>query len=136
MRLRENGSLCSLVAVSIKTDTFISYSHQKKLTRSTDCTSEIFEGIKQAFIECWKGENIRQLGVRLTKLSSNEYRQENLFDYAASEKQVKLDTTIDALRKRYGKDSIVRSIFINSGVKAIEGGTGSHSDYPMMGSIL
>ena len=26
--------------------------------------------------------------------------------------------------------------YINSGVKAIEGGTGSHSDYPMMGSIL
>lgn len=135
-RLRENNSLCGLVVVSIKTNNFINYSHQKTLKNDTDSTNLIYEGIKKAFKEIWKGEKIRQLGVRLTKLSSNEYYQESLFDYEKNEKQIKLDKTIDEIRKRYGNESVIRSTFLHSGIKPLEGGTGSLSDYPMMSSIL
>ena len=70
MRLRESNSLCGLVAISIKTNEFIYYSHQKPLNNFTDSTNIIFEGIKEAFKEGWRGEKIRQLGVRVTKLCS------------------------------------------------------------------
>ncbi|MFR0048758.1 MAG: DNA polymerase IV [Clostridium butyricum] len=136
MRLRENRSLCSLVVVSVKTNNFLYYSHQKSLENSTDSTNIIYEGIKKAFREAWKGEKIRQLGVRLTKLCSNEYYQESLFDFENNEKQMKLDKTVDEIRKRFGKQAVIRSTFLHSGIKPIEGGTGSKGDYPMMSSIL
>ena len=136
MRLRENRSLCSLVVVSVKTNNFLYYSHQKPLENSTDSTNIIYEGIKKAFREAWKGEKIRQLGVRLTKLCSNEYYQESLFDFENNEKQMKLDKTVDEIRKRFGKQAVIRSTFLHSGINPIEGGTGSKGDYPMMSSIL
>lgn len=136
MRLRENKSLCSLVVISVKTNNFVYYSHQKALENFTDSTNLIYEGVKKAFKEGWKGEKIRQLGVRLTKLCSNEYYQESLFDFEKNEKQMKLDKAIDKIRKRFGKDAVIRSTFLHSGIKPIEGGTGSNSDYPMMSSIL
>lgn len=136
MRLRENGSRAGLVAVSIKCNNFFYYSHQKALNNKTDSTSMIFEGVKRAFDECWKGERIRQLGVRVSKLSRDDYFQESFFDYEKNEKQMKIDKTIDALRKKFGNDSIMRSSFLNSGIKHIEGGTGSIGDYPMMNSFL
>lgn len=136
MRLRENRSLCSLVVVSVKTNNFLYYSHQKSLENSTDSTNIIYEGIKKTFREAWKGEKIRQLGVRLTKLCSNEYYQESLFDFENNEKQMKLDKTVDEIRKRFGKEAVIRSTFLHSGIKPIEGGTGSKGDYPMMSSIL
>lgn len=136
MRLRDSNSLCRLVAVSIKTNQFAHYSHQKQLNNHTDSTEVIFKGVKEAFKEVWKGEKIRQLGIRVTKLSSNEYFQETLFDFQKSEKQRKLDKTLDDLRNKYGKECVIRSTFLHSGVRPINGGTGSHEDYPMMSSLL
>lgn len=136
MRLRASNSLCKLVAVSIKTNQFTYYSHQKPLNSYTDSTIAIFEGVKAAFKEVWKGEKIRQLGVRVTKLCSNEYLQQNLFDFEKSEKQRKLDETIDNLRNRYGKECVIRSTFLHSGVRPIDGGAGSDQYYPIMSSLL
>ena len=136
MRLRESNSLCGFVAISIKNNEFFHYSHQKPLSNHTDSTDKIFEGVKDAFKESWRGEKIRQLGIRVTKLSSNEYFQESLFDYERSEKQRKLDKTIDDLRNKYGKESVIRSTFLHSGVEPLNGGTGSDEYYPMMSSIL
>lgn len=124
MRLRESNSLCGLAVVSVKTNQFAYYSHQKPLKSNTDSTNVIFEGIKEAFKEVWKGEKIRQLGVRVTKLCANSYVQETLFDFEKNEKQRKLDKTLDALRNKYGKEAVMRSTFLHSGVKPLNGGTG------------
>lgn len=136
IRLRENKSLCSLVAVSIKTNNFMHYSHQKPLKNATDSTNEIFNGIKKTFIEMYRGEKIRQLGVRLTKLCSNEYYQGTLFDFEKIEKQKKIDEAMDSIRNKYGKEAVVRSCFLHSGIKPLSGGTGSEEYYPIMSSIL
>jgi Nucleotidyltransferase/DNA polymerase involved in DNA repair len=135
-RLRESNSLCSLVAISVKTNQFIYYSHQKPLNSCTDSTIAIYEGVKVAFKEVWRGEKIRQLGVRVTKLTSNEYCQQSLFDFEKNEKAKKLDKTIDTLRNKYGRDCVMRSTFLHSGVKPLDGGTGSDQYYPMMSSLL
>lgn len=136
IRLRENKSLCSLVAVSIKTNNFMHYSHQKPLENATDSTNEIFNGIKKTFIEMYRGEKIRQIGIRLTKLCSNEYYQGTLFDFEKIDKQKKIDEVMDSIRKKYGKEAVIRSCFIHSGIKPLSGGTGSEEYYPIMSSIL
>lgn len=135
MRLRKNKSLCSVVCVSIKSDSFATYSHQKKLSNATDCTSEIYKGVKELFNEMWKGERIRHLGIRLSSLCSNKYYQTSLFDNEKVEKQRAIDSTLDNLREKYGASIIIRSTFLNSGVKPMTGGVGEE-EYPMMSSML
>lgn len=135
-RLRNSKKLCRVIVVSIKTNNFISYSHQRKLSNCTDSTNLIYKEVKEIFKESWRRESIRHLGVRLTELSDNEFYQENLFDFKKIEKEKKLDSAIDIIRKKYGGNSIIRSSFLNSGISPLTGGTGSETEYPMMGSIL
>ncbi|MGG7177189.1 DNA polymerase Y family protein [Clostridium paraputrificum] len=134
-RLRENQSLCGVIVVSIKDTNFMRYTHQKHLPNYCDSTEELFKYITAAFDESWKGEPIRQLGVRLTKLCSNEFFQSSLFDSNRLEKQRSLDRTIDTLRNKYGSKYIIRSTFLHSYINPLCGGVGE-DDYPMMGSIL
>lgn len=134
-RLRSTNSLCKVVSISLKDYRFNIYIHQRTLQNYTDSTEEIYKELIKAFIEIWKGEAIRQIGVKVTKLCSNEFFQNSLFDSKTLDKQKALDKTIDNIRKRYGNNSIIRSTFLNSGIKPINGGVGEE-DYPMMGSIL
>ena len=108
-RLRESKMLCGVVVVSIKSSSFNTYSHQKTLLGTTDSTEEIYRNVSKIFKAMWKGEPIRLLGVRVTKLTSNEVYQSSIFDTDKNEKQRLLDNTIDKLRAQYGDKAIVRS---------------------------
>lgn len=134
-RLRKSGNLCSLVAISIKTNDFISYSHQRKLIVPTDSTNIIFNNIKEAFLKSWKGEAIRHLGVRVTEFNNNDFYQSSIFEDNNIEKYRKLDKAMDNIRAKYGALSVIRSTFIQSGVKPLNGGNGEE-DYLFMSSIL
>lgn len=135
-RLRSSKKFCRVIVVSIKTNNFITYSHQRKLSDFTDSTNLIYKEVKAIFKESWKGENIRHLGIRLTGLSNNDIYQDNLFDFKNTEKEKKLDSVIDLIRKKYGDNSIVRLSFVNSNISPLTGGTGTEEEYPMMSSIL
>ena len=52
------------------------------------------------------------------------------------EKQRKLDKALDLVRNKYGKEAIIRSTFLHSGLKPLNGGTGTDDNYPMMSSLL
>lgn len=134
-RLRGIDSLCNVVSISIKSNTFNKIIHQKTLNNYTDSTEELYKNITKAFLEVWNGEPIRQIGVRVTNLCSNAIFQSSLFDDKHIEKRRALDKTIDNLRNKYGSNSIIRSSLINSGFKAMTGGVGE-ADYPLMSSIL
>ena len=134
-RLRKSGNLCSLVAVSIKTNDFISYSHQRKLIAPTDSTNIIFNNIKEAFTRSWKGEAIRHLGVRVTEFNNNDFYQSSIFEDNNVEKYRKLDKAMDNIRAKYGTTSVIRSTFLYSGVRPLTGGNGEE-DYLFMSSIL
>lgn len=135
MRLRNNRSLCGVVVVSIKSYSFERYTHQRSLLNYTDSTEEIYKELVKAFDEAWSGEAVRQLGVRVTKLCSNEFFQSSLFDNKRFEKQRALDKAIDCIREKHGSYSVIRSTFLHSGIKPLSGGN-EENDYPMMGSIL
>lgn len=135
MRLRDSAGICGVVAVSIKTNDFFRYSHQKQLELETDCTAVIYKGIKETFIEMWRGEYIRQIGIRVTNITSNQFYQTTLFDDENTDKNRSIDNVIDGLRKRYGKGCIKRSTFLVGDIKGMEGGT--TEDYsPKISSLL
>lgn len=133
-RLRANKSLCGIVVVSIKSNVFTNYSHQKKLLVPTDSTEEIFKLVKVIFNEMWRREPIRLLGVRVTKLSDNTIYQKSLFDDEKIDKQRVLDNTIDKIREKYGDSSIIRSTFIDSNDRNILEKE-KDEDYLMMGGL-
>ncbi|KAB3527354.1 DNA polymerase Y family protein [Alkaliphilus serpentinus] len=134
-RLRDADFACRVVAVSIRTNELNTYSHQRKLLASTSITKEIYKVVKELFDESWRGEKIRHLGVRLTDLSEKEIIQRTLFDEKNQERYRILDETIDHIRERFGKYSVVRGIFTDGEVSPLIGGVGEE-DYQMMSSIL
>ncbi len=135
LRLRDMGCSCRVVSVKIKTDEFKRYSHQRKLFSETDCTKEIYKVVKELFNEAWQGEPIRHLSVRLSEISENNSYQKTLFDDRNLEKNRALDKTIDEIRFRFGKNSVMRSVFLNTRIKPLTGGSGD-GHHPIMSSIL
>ncbi|HWQ42284.1 MAG TPA: DNA polymerase IV [Desulfosporosinus sp.] len=134
-RLRQSGYCARLVSVSLKTNEFYSCSHQRKIFSAIDCTNAIHEIACELFDELWKGEPVRQLGVRVSELCQNDFQQLALFerDYVT---QRAMDRVVDSLRERFGNSSVFRSSFLNSGVRFSSGGTVDDEEYPMMSSLL
>ena len=108
-RMRRDGKKSSCVAVTYRTLDFKTRSHQKNFEDPTDVTEEIFAQVKKLLYECWKCEPLRLIGVALTDLTSDEFRQMSLFENTEDrEKQKKVDETIDDIRRRFGNGMIVR----------------------------
>ena len=116
-RLRKEGLKAKMVSVEIKYNTFQSVSHQKQLSRKTNTDKMLYETACELFRELWNGEPIRLLGIRTSKLADEtEPEQMSIFDFQSemeqevpkNEKQEKLDKALDQIRKRFGKDAIVR----------------------------
>ena len=135
MRLRASENCCRVVSVTISNNQFHSYSRQNKLYNPIDSTKLIAQAACRLFDEVWQGEPIRKLGVHVSELCQNEYFQVSLFEKNDVNKLKLIDKAVDAIRLKYGSKSIVRSVFIHSDVRPMNGGVGEE-DYPMMTSIL
>ena len=117
-RMRRDRKKCSCVAVTYRTLDFKTRSHQKNFEDPTDVTEEIFAQVKKLLYECWKCEPLRLIGVALTDLTSDEFRQMSLFENTEDrEKQKKVDETIDDIRRRFGNGMIVRGSTISTAGK-------------------
>lgn len=134
-RLRKARSCCRVVSIGIRNSQLFSYSHQMRLHAPTNITNEIYEVAKKLFDECWKGDKIRGLGVRVSELCSDEFIQATIFDDADIEKKKALDAVIDRVREKYGDYLIFRGVFADREVPPIAGGVGAE-DYTVMTSIL
>ena len=111
MRLRQEKLCAEEIAVTLKTADFQVYSHQKQLPNAIDCTNAVYAAAAEIFDEDWKGEALRLLGVRASKLCKEDCIQLSLLEQDWS-KQKKADAAMDAIRKKYGKNSICRSTFL------------------------
>lgn len=132
MRLRRLGYMASLVSVSVKTDSFIRYSHQLQLQNSINTTSEIYHYACMLFDHCWKGEPIRHLGVSVSDFSATDSQQLSIFDSQDAQKNQKIDKTVDGIRRKFGDRAIIRGTFANGEINALQGGT-NDGNYIMMG---
>lgn len=135
MRLRQDEFCTRLVSVSLKTNEFLYFSHQRKLYLPTDCTSVIHHTACELFDELWQGEPIRHLGLRVSELCDNDFFQPSLFGENV-EKQRCIDKAVDAIRLKYGSHAVFRSVFLHSGLNALSGGVLESEEYPMMSSLL
>ncbi|QRN86219.1 DNA polymerase IV [Clostridia bacterium] len=135
MRLRRMGGMAQVIAVTVKTAEFVHYQLQRKLPTPVDETRELFQAAKNLFDEVWKKEPIRHIGIHLSELVPNDFYQLTFLDPKNREKEQQLDKTVDALRNRFGEKSLVRSCFLDSGIKPLQGGV-NEGDYPMMSSHL
>lgn len=134
-RLRNSQNCCRVISINIKDNSFISYSHQRKLYCPTDSTNKIAEVSYELFDEKWKGEPIKHMGIHVTQLCTNEFCQFSFLEDENSEKARALDKVVDNIRLKYGYESIIRSSFLYSGVRNMSGGVGEES-YPVMSSLL
>lgn len=134
-RLRSAYACCRVVCVEIRNSKLNNYSHQRKLFSHTNITGEIYRAVMELFDQCWSGEKIRHLGVRITDLCSDEYIQTCVFDEKFLDKKRALDSAVDCIRSKYGNSSVMRGVFADGEFSPMSGGAGSE-DYPVMSSIL
>ncbi len=131
-RLRRQGCKASLIGISVKAATFVRYSHQVQLPFFTDDTTRIYQYICRLFEECWKGEPVRQLGVRLSEFVRADEYQLSVFDFEKIPRDEALNQVVDQIRARFGQTAIYRGTFANSALKPLEGGV-NDGNYMMMG---
>ena len=114
-RMRRKEKKCTSVSVTFRTLDFRNKSHQTTLPNATDMTDEIYKNAKKLFIESWKGDPLRLIGVALTNLTDESFEQMSLFeDNEQKERHRKLDATMDAIRQKFGNDKITRASIMNS----------------------
>lgn len=126
MRMRQDGKFGSCVSVHLRTNEFQHFSHQALLHGATNITTELFEASCRIFNDAWDGITpLRQLGVQVTRLSSEPYQQYDLFSGLSPvqyEKKLRLDETVDALRDKYGEEIIRRAKFADGKGNHMVGG--------------
>ncbi len=127
-RIRTDKSYISVISVYYVDNEFRHSSKQMTLDSATNVTNEIYHHVCQLFDQLWNGSPIRLLGVQTSRATNEVHRQYSLFETQNIEKLSKLDSAIDAIRNKYGEDSIKRASFVRTeqkdGVKHMTGGLG------------
>lgn len=112
-RLRENGFKCRVVEISVRDNELYSFTRQHKIDHATNVTKEIAEEAYRIFKEKYNWQKpIRSVGVRGADLViDNCWDQIDLFSSVEQrEKQMKIDTAVDSIRKRFGFYSVQRGL--------------------------
>ena len=111
-RMRRKGKKCSCISVTFRT---LDFKNRSSLSSATDVTDEIYENARRLFLEFWKGQPLRLIGVALTGLTDESFEQMSLFeDTKKKELRQKLDAALDAIRMKFGNDKITRASIMNS----------------------
>lgn len=112
VRIRNGHFKAQVVCVEIKYSNFTKASKQMTVDRPVSTGNEICNYARKLYKELWNGEPVRLIGIRTTKLvAEDEPEQISLFDIDTdtSEKQKKLEAALDDIRKKYGKNSVMRA---------------------------
>jgi DNA polymerase V len=87
----------------------------------TNQTNDLIRAVKYLFEKKWQGEALRNVGVRVNRISRPTTLQMSLFeDVGQYDANIKLEHTIDQIRDRYGYKSIVRGYSKKAGGTAID----------------
>lgn len=126
-KLRRKKSKCTVVTVHIKDPELRVISKQKVLSAPTDLSDEIARAAYELYLNVWTpGRPVRMLNVTVSGLCKNEFitTQTDFFDTGEEtkrrEKIEKRESTVDALREKFGKNSIVRAAFVRSDLVCAE----------------
>ncbi|WP_145262804.1 DNA polymerase IV [Planctomycetes bacterium Pan216] len=115
MRLRSQGYLASGITLKIRFADFRTIARSAKLRMPTDLSQELWNQAS----EIWEAERVRGmppvrlLGVSAGGLVEPEQRQLDLFAEDDHEREKKLESATDAIRKRFGNASIKSADFLS-----------------------
>ena len=108
-RMRSESARAYCVGVTIRSDDFHDFSHQRKLDDPTDITDEIFDVSRELFTQLWNGKTpLRLLGISLTNVTYSNEAQVSFFEDKKRERAKKLDKAVDEIREKLGSETIVR----------------------------
>lgn len=109
-RMRKDDQTGRCVSLQWRTAQFENFTSQRQLPSATNSTTEIYETACSILEQVWDRKTpLRQLGVQLSKVSHDPYRQYSMFDAMRFDKLEKLDTAVDAIRDKFGEDAIQRA---------------------------
>lgn len=127
-RLRENGFRCRTVEISVRDKELFHFSKQVKLQNASNITKEIAEAGYRLYKDNYRlpaddkelkssrpeffQKPLRSIGIRGTDLVTDYFwEQLDMFmDPQARERQMKMDETVDIIRKRFGFYSVQRGL--------------------------
>jgi len=115
-RLRAHGLKCSTIQLSIRERDLKTHEHQVRLTLPTDSTRLIAETAYAIFTSVYDWHTtVRSIGVRACNLCHADAPvQLSVFDseQREDEKNKRLDSTVDSIRRRFGKASLQRAVIM------------------------
>lgn len=111
-RLREAKVRCNSVTVELKDWKFACQSHQCVLKSPTDSTSVLYDTACQLLKEFWNKTPVRLIGLRTTQIQEETFEQISLFKDEHAKKMRAMEKAVDAIRGRYGIDSVQRASFL------------------------
>lgn len=113
-RIREDNMQAKCVSLHVTTSEFKKLSRQKTLDRKTDITGEIYDAVCQLVDELWtRDTSVRLLGVGVNVSEEEDYDQLSLFDNEERKKQMRCDSAMDSIRKRFGSGAIQRASLLD-----------------------
>lgn len=120
--MRSKGRKALNVGVTIRYLDFSNRSHQSRLDYPIDTTREVYDQARRLLRELWKDRRpLRLLSVSLGSLTKEAGGEQlSLFEEdkpRSREKDERLEKAIDALRIKYGSDTIQRGTVLSSGIR-------------------
>jgi DNA polymerase IV len=109
-RLRKMHKLAKTVTLKIRDARFRTVTRSRGLPEPTDVTDTFRHTAESVFTEWFRpaAGPWRLIGFRLSSLSDSDRVQLSLFPDPDQQKQKKIDETLDAIRDRFGRDSLKR----------------------------
>lgn len=113
MELRKNAMVCRTLQITLRDPDFKDICRQRPLAAPGRFSRELFDGALGILKDCWKpGAPVRALTVTAQNLQdqADAFEQVSLFSQAEEvpdrTKQAQLETAMDAIRAKYGKNAI------------------------------
>lgn len=147
-RLRENGFRCRTVEISVRDKELFNFSKQVKLQAASNITKEIAEAGYRLYKDNYRlpaddkelkssrpeffQKPLRSIGIRGTDLVTDYFwEQLDMFmDPQAREKQMKMDETVDIIRKRFGFYSVQRGLMYRDRILSACDTKSDHTVHP------
>jgi DNA polymerase-4 len=110
-RLRDTGLLAKTVNLKLRYGDFTTITRSRTLAEYTNVTAEIWHQAEDVFKIWYRatkgGRSLRLLGFGVSSLTG-KVTGKTLFDDQTDEKQKTIDSTVDKIKHKYGKNSIKR----------------------------
>lgn len=121
-RLRKHGLMAKTVQISVKDDELCSSQMQERGDVPIRSQPELSERAIRIFLRNYSWENnVRAIGVRAIDLvDENVSNQIDMFNSRErSERAEKIDKSVEKIRNRYGKESIIRGCMLDYGLMPV-----------------